>query len=55
MPAAMPSLRGSGIASISQARNGESDSAKNNTEEVKTRVRASCQLPPNSGTTVKAK
>ena len=55
MPAAMPSFRLKGIASISQARSGESDSAKNSTPETNTQPSPSCQLPPSSGTMVKAK
>ena len=55
MPAAMPSFNGMGMASISQARSGESDSAKNSTQETNTSASASCQLPPSSGTIVKAK
>ncbi len=55
MPAAMPSFRFMGIASISQARKGDSDSAKKSRPERNTRASASCQLPPSSGTTVKAK
>jgi hypothetical protein len=45
MPAAMPSFKFMGRASISQARKGESDSAKKSTPETKTRASASCQLP----------
>ncbi len=56
MPAAMPSFKFIGIASISQARKGESDSAKKSRPERNTHPSASCQLPPSSGTTtVKAK
>ena len=55
MPAAMPSFKFMGMASISQARSGESDSAKNRIPETNTQPSASCQLPPSSGTTVKAK
>jgi len=55
MPAAMPSFKLMGMASISQARKGESESARNMTPETNTQPSASCQLPPSSGTTVKAK
>jgi hypothetical protein len=55
MPAAMPSFKFIGSASISQARIGESDSAKKRTPEMNTHPSASCQLPPSSDTTVKAK
>jgi len=41
--------------SISQARKGESDSAKKSTPQMNTQPRASCRLPPSSGATVKAK
>ena len=40
MPAAMPSFKFIGIASISQARKGESDSAKKSTPEMNTQPRA---------------
>ena len=43
------------MASISQARNGDSDRRKNSTPETNTQPSASCQLPPSSGTMVKAK
>jgi hypothetical protein len=42
MPAAMPSFRLMGMASISQARKDDSESAKNSTPETNTRASASC-------------
>ena len=48
-------LQARGNASISQARSGESDSAKKRSPETNTQPSASCQLPPSGGTMVKAK
>ncbi len=55
MPAAMPSLRLYGIALISHSRNGVTEITRNSAPERNTTASASCQLPPSSGTMVKAK
>ena len=55
MPAAMPSFKFIGMAFTSQSRAGVIDRMKKITPERNTRPSASCQLPPSSGTMVKAK
>ena len=55
MPAAMPSFKFIGMALISHSRAGVTEMMKKSTPERNTRASASCQLPPSSGTMVKAK